>query len=120
MPTLYDPSNPDHMAVFDFSKVSPSWPDFAGLDARVFLAENTFPDLSFSAFGSPGGGLFALTTMGVTVDPSSNTATVAPGATASFSLTAVPEPASAALMLGAGVAALAGLGLRRLRRRPAG
>jgi hypothetical protein len=116
MLTLDDPSKPNDMAVFDFPTMGSGWDHGTNqtIDARVILAENTFPDLNFSAFQAPEGGLFALTTTGVTVN-ADNTATVAPGATASFSLTAVPEPASAVLMLGAGAAALAGLALRRLR-----
>jgi hypothetical protein len=115
---LDDPSNPEHTAVFDLATRSQSWKcsTTPTIDTRVFLASNTFPDLDFSAFKSPEGGVLALTMTGVTVC-AENTATVAPGATASFSLTAVPEPASAVLMLAAGAVALAGLGLRQLRRR---
>jgi hypothetical protein len=119
--TLWDPSNTDHRAVFDSTEAAWNWhsENPAQLTARFVLAANTFPDLNLNAFQSPSGGVFALSTTGVTVDASSNTATVASGATATFSLTAVPEPASAVLMLGAGAAALAGLALRRLRRCPA-
>jgi hypothetical protein len=121
--TLANPSNAGQMAVFDLPTTmywgSGSHPG-ATLDARVFLASNTFADLNFSAFKPPEGGEFALSTKGIEIDSFTNTVTVSPGATASFSLTAVPEPASAVLMLAAGAAALAGLGLRRLRRRPAG
>jgi hypothetical protein len=119
--TLADPNMPADMAVFDFPTNGSDWHHGSNqtIDARVFLASNTFPELNFSAFLAPEGGVFALTTTGVTVN-ADNTVTVAPGATASFSLTAVPEPASAVLMLGAGAAALVGLGLSRLRRRPGG
>jgi hypothetical protein len=113
---LSDPNNPTDMAIFDFSTTSYPWniPSTAPtIHAQVFLASNTFPNLDFSPSYN-----WDASFAGVSVN-TDNTANVAPGATGSFTLAAVPEPASAALMVAAGASALAGLGLRRLRRRPA-
>jgi hypothetical protein len=112
--TFTDPSNLNHVATFDFATAFPSWDQSAAgaqptSQAELFLASNTFPDLDFSA-----GFNWDYRMTGVTLN-TDNTVNVASGATASFSLTSVPEPSTGVLMLCAGAIVLAGRALKRLR-----
>jgi hypothetical protein len=110
--------NPSKEAVFDLNTSTDQWSlrPSAGFLATAVLESNTIPGLDLSPFLA--GGILNFSTTGVTVDPSSNTATVSEGATGSFILSAVPEPSTGLLAVITGSLGLLSLWCTRRRQVP--
>jgi hypothetical protein len=106
--------DPAQRAIFDLPQSFPSWDhNRAGFVTQVLLESNTIRGADLSPFAN--GGTLTFSTEGITVDPMTNLATISEGATASFELRAVPEPASAVLAMLGGATGL--VWLWRTRRR---
>jgi hypothetical protein len=112
-----NPADTAQAAIFDLN-INSYWVNSPqsgvwGWGGIATLESNSLPGADLSPFDK--GGVVDFSTTGVVVDPTSNTATVDPGATAEFSLTAVPEPTAAILAISGGFGGL--LWLRRTRAR---
>jgi hypothetical protein len=107
--TLIDAVDPTQRAIFDLPE-SAGWGgarSAASFEANVQVESNTIRGADLSAFDR--GGTMAFETVGVTVDSRTNLLTVQEGATGSFLLRPVPEPATALLAMTAGAMGLAWL-----------
>jgi hypothetical protein len=115
--TLMVAGDPAQRAIFDLPAVGAGWGDRGGRSfvADVLLETNSIRGADLSPFAN--GGTLTFSTEGITVDPMTNLVTISEGATASFELRAVPEPATAVLgMLGGAIGLV---WLWRTRRRSA-
>jgi hypothetical protein len=109
--------DPTQRAIFDLPNTGATWPiaPILGFVTQVLLESNTIRGADLSPFAS--GGTLTFSTEGITVDPMTNLATISETATGSFELRAVPEPASAVMMMLGGATGL--VWLWRTRRRSA-